>query len=107
MTSLVANTMSVFLEITLWLNLAVCAIFGYNIGSGMNHSGLGVILGVLVGFLLNVLGGGCFILLMQIRDYVKEISERDYTATRNYESSTKSDASDTRKVNLDMNSLLR
>jgi len=109
MKTLVANLMSVFLEIVLWLNIIVCAIVGYKMLDGG-----GAILGILVGFVLNVLEGGFYILLMEIRDYTKETAEisgsiKDYLKeiAKKDETTTKSEASDTKKVNIDMDSLLR
>jgi len=112
MKTLVANLMSVFLEIILWLNIIVCAIIGYNMVDSKKL--LGAILGILVGFVLNVLEGGFYILLMEIRDYTKETAEindsiKDYLKeiAKKDETATKNEVSDTKKVNLDMNSLLR
>jgi uncharacterized membrane protein YgaE (UPF0421/DUF939 family) len=112
MKTLVSNLMSVFLEIILWLNIIVCAIVGYNMVD--KNSLLGAILGILVGFVLNVLEGGFYILLMEIRDYTKETAEINYSIkdylkeiAKKDETATKNEAADTKKVNLDMNSLLR
>jgi hypothetical protein len=129
MKKLVGNTMSGILEVVLWLNLVGGAISGYNIagivgsskgswGSVVNAPSsyyiAGVILGILVGFLVNVFEGGFFLLLMEIRnyaketrDYVAEIAERDYTATVSNETTVKSNVSAPKDVKLDMNSLLR
>jgi hypothetical protein len=94
MKKLVANTMSGVLEFMLWLNLVAGAVSGYYIAGMVGSSKevtyystkivdapngyyiAGVILGILAGFLINVFGGGIFLLLMEIRNYVKEIAER-------------------------------
>jgi hypothetical protein len=78
MKKLVGNAMSVLLEIVLWLIPVACAVLGYIIcGSllGLNYI-IGIILGILVGFVLDIFIGGSFLLLMEIRNYVKEIAEK-------------------------------
>jgi len=124
MKTLVANLMSEVLEVILWLNIIVCAIIGYKTGDTMNHHYLvGAILGILVGFVLNVLEGGIFLLLMEIRNDLKEVKEINDTikdhlweikkVTGGNETAaptsipTKNEVSDTKKVNIDMDSLLR
>jgi hypothetical protein len=86
MKNLVGNTMSGILEVIMWLNLVAGSVSGCIIVGmvGKNYYGVvddryfiaGGILGILVGFLINVLGGGIFLLLMEIRNYAKET--RDY-----------------------------
>jgi hypothetical protein len=116
MKKLVGNVMSVALEVIMWITLIACVVAGVSImGSGKGGSPvLGFVIGTLGGIIINILVWGVISLLVEIRDYLKEITEIDWTATirnahttKSDDTATKSNTSDTKNVNLDMNSLLR
>jgi len=70
-----------FIEISLWLNLIVCVIVGYQLGgnSGAHNSGdhrvIGLILGIIAGLLINIICGGLLAVFLNISKDVKNLNK--------------------------------
>jgi len=74
----VVNAMSGFLEVIMWITFIGSAIFGLIAGKeakGFIGLVIGLILGACAGFVLNILTWGTISLVMEIRNYLKEIAE--------------------------------
>jgi hypothetical protein len=58
MTRFCRNSFKVVFEIALWLNFIICPIVGYVLGDAGDNGFLGLILGLVVGVVYNILVGG-------------------------------------------------
>jgi len=76
MLNFAAKHFRTFIEISLWLNLIVCVIVGYQLGDNLGgHSFIGFILGIVVGLLLNIIEGGLLAVFLSIDKGVKNINK--------------------------------
>jgi len=64
-----------FIEISLWLNLISCAIFGGSIGDKGPGTFIGVILGIIVGLIINIIYGGLLATFLNIDKGVKNMNK--------------------------------
>jgi hypothetical protein len=79
MKNFIVNIMSVALEVIMWITLIACAIAGLIISQKSFDTispGLGFVIGVFVGMFINICVWGVISILVEIRNYVKEIAER-------------------------------
>ena len=119
MKKLIGNIMSVALEVIMWITLIACIIGGVIIAKESRSNPIaGLVIGTLAGIVINILVWGVISLVIEIRDYVKEIAEseteiidyvkkitkKDDAATKNEAADTKAD---TKNANLNMDSFLR
>jgi len=66
------------LELTLWINLIGCAIAGWKIGGTIGYSGhpfIGLLLGLIVGALSNVIYGGLIAICINMHEGIKNINK--------------------------------
>ena len=86
MVKFVKKVIKNYLEIILWINLSLCSISGAIIGSQINNllnrnylggfTLLGFIIGLFIGFVINILLGGFIATIINIDENINEIKER-------------------------------
>jgi Na+/glutamate symporter len=90
MLNFVKNAFRNFMEVILWINLLSCAIVGGVIGNsmgksydpwsvssgGVGHAVLGVILGLVVGMLMNIVWGGFIAAFLSIEENIAKMEIR-------------------------------
>jgi len=85
MLDFVKNAFRGFLEILLWINLFLCAVFGGVIGHGLSYFGnytfLGIIIGIIVGLFINIVGGGLIATIINIDDNIEELNSKTKTGS--------------------------